>query len=115
MPKQNFTQAEIEEYKRKQQAEMREMTERIEKGVKDVFSSEKYKDYLKFTSKFTNYSVNNTLLIAMQKPNASLVAPFGKWKELERNINKGEFCIRSHSHRQNPRTGSKTSTIRSMP
>lgn len=61
MPKQNFTQAEIEEYKRKQQAEMREMTERIEKGVKDVFSSEKYKDYLKFTSKFTNYEVVNGL------------------------------------------------------
>ena len=57
---------------RKQQ--MKEITERLEQGVKDIFTSEMYTTYLRTMAKFHNYSFNNTLLIAMQRPDATLVA-----------------------------------------
>ena len=56
---------------RKQQ--MKEITERLEQGVKDIFTSEMYTTYLRTMAKFHNYSFNNTLLIAMQRPDATLV------------------------------------------
>ena len=59
---------------RKQQ--MKEITERLEQGVKDIFTSEMYTTYLRTMAKFHNYSFNNTLLIAMQRPDATLVAGF---------------------------------------
>ena len=89
MPKQNFTPEQRAEYRQKQAAEIKAMSEDIERGIKEVFESDRYKDYLKFMSKFTNYSLNNTILIAMQKPDASLVAAFGKWKDMGRTVNKG--------------------------
>ena len=77
----------------KKKSEMDEVIQRIDEGVKAVFESERYKEYLKFASKFTDYSARNTMLINMQRPDATLVAAFGKWKELGRHINKGETGI----------------------
>ena len=74
---------------------VKEITDRLEKGLKDLFESEKYKSYLSTMSKFHNYSVNNTLLIALQKPEATLVAGFKAWQtNFNRHVNKGEKGIR---------------------
>lgn len=71
-----------------------EITDKLESGIKELFSSEKFKSYLNTMSKFHNYSFNNTLLIAMQKPDATLVAGFNAWKNnFGRNVNKGEKGI----------------------
>ncbi len=72
---------------------MKELFKKIDDGVKAVFESESYKNCLRYMSKFTNYSAGNCILIMLQKPEASLVAAFGKWKELGRTINKGEKGI----------------------
>ena len=55
---------------------VKEITDKLEEGLKELFESEKYKSYLSTMSKFHNYSFNNTLLIAMQKPEATLVAGY---------------------------------------
>ncbi len=55
---------------------LKEITDRLEQGITELFDSERYKEYLRVMSKFHNYSFNNTLLIAMQKPDASLIAGF---------------------------------------
>ena len=55
---------------------VQEITDKLEQGIKDLFDSEKYMNYLKVMSKFHNYSFNNSLLIAMQKPDATFVAGF---------------------------------------
>ena len=74
---------------------VQEITEKLEQGLQELFESEKYKSYLSTMSKFHNYSFNNTLLIAMQKPDATLVAGFKAWqKNFERHVNKGEKGIR---------------------
>ena len=63
----------------------------IEQGVKDVYSSESFKQYLSCLSKFHSYSLNNTLLILSQKPEASLVAGYRAWQtNFNRHVNKGE-------------------------
>ena len=59
---------------------MKEITDRLETGIQELFESERYTAYLTSMAKFHSYSFNNTLLIAMQKPDASLVAGFGKWR-----------------------------------
>ena len=74
---------------------VKEITDRLEAGLKELFESEKYKSYLSTMSKFHNYSFNNTLLIALQKPEATLVAGYKAWqKNFERHVNKGEKAIR---------------------
>ena len=74
---------------------MKEITDRLEQGITEFFDSERYKEYLKVMSRFHNYSFNNTLLIAMQKPDASLVAGFTAWKNnFQRNVIKGEKGIK---------------------
>ena len=74
---------------------VKEITDKLEAGLKELFESEKYKSYLSTMSKFHNYSFNNTLLIAMQKPEATLVAGYQAWqKNFERHVNKGEKAIR---------------------
>ena len=74
---------------------VKEITDKLEAGLKELFESEKYKSYLCTMSKFHNYSFNNTLLIAMQKPEATLVAGYQAWqKNFERHVNKGEKAIR---------------------
>ena len=72
---------------------MQNLFKKIDDGVKAVFESDKYKDCLRYMSKFTNYSAGNCILIMLQKPEASLVAAFGKWKQLGRTVNKGEKGI----------------------
>jgi|GEM_PF-217975 len=74
---------------------MKAVTDRLEKGIKEIFESEHYQEYLKTMSKFHNYSFNNTLLIYMQKPEASVVAGFESWqKNFGRFVKKGEKGIR---------------------
>ena len=73
---------------------LQEITAGIEQGIKELFESEKYMRYLSVMSKFHRYSVNNTMLIYMQKPEATLVAGFNKWKDqFERHVKKGEHGI----------------------
>ena len=73
---------------------LREITDGIEQGIKELFESEKYMRYLSVMSRFHRYSVNNTMLIYMQKPEATLVAGFNKWKnQFARHVKKGEHGI----------------------
>lgn len=77
-----------------QSQQIKEITARLEKGIGDLFQSDNYKSYLKTMSKFTSYSVNNTMLIAMQMPDATAVAGFSTWKQLNRHIIKGSKAIK---------------------
>ena len=73
---------------------LQEITAGIEQGIKELFESEKYRRYLSVMSRFHRYSVNNTMLIYMQKPDATLVAGYNKWKnQFERHVKKGEHGI----------------------
>ena len=73
---------------------LQKITAGIEQGIKELFESEKYMRYLSVISKFHRYSVNNTMLIYMQKPEATLVAGFNKWKnQFARHVKKGEHGI----------------------
>lgn len=68
---------------------VQELTDKIERGLIEIFNSDSYKNYLSTMSKFHNYSFHNTLLIAMQKPEAFLVAGYEAWqKNFERHVNK---------------------------
>lgn len=74
--------------------DIKEITKQLEQGVKDVFESDKYKEYLDFMTKFYNYSVNNIMLIMMQKPEASLVAGYKTWQtKFKRQVKKREKGI----------------------
>ncbi len=74
---------------------LKEITDRLEQGIKELFDSDRFKEYLRVMSKFHNYSFNNTLLIAMQKPDASHVAGFSAWKNtFGRNVMKGQKGIK---------------------
>lgn len=74
---------------------VQELTDKMERGLTELFNSDSYKNYLSTMSKFHNYSFNNTLLIAMQKPDASLVTGYKTWqKNFDRHVNKGEKAIR---------------------
>lgn len=74
---------------------LKEITESIETGIKELFESDKYMQYLRTMSRFHSYSLNNTLLIAMQKPDATLVAGFNKWRDqFSRHVKKGERGIK---------------------
>lgn len=74
---------------------MEDITNRLETGIKELFESEKYKNYLKTMAKFHNYSVNNTLLIHLQMPDYQMVASYKAWKEkFNRYVKQGEKAIR---------------------
>ena len=75
-------------------AELKDITEKLEKGVQDVYSSEQYQDLLNTMAKFPHYSVNNNILIMMQKPDATLVQSYTGWKKMGRFVKKGEKGIR---------------------
>ncbi len=75
-------------------AEMEEITTKLEKGVKDIFDGENYQAYLNFCAKLPRYSVNNQILIMMQKPDATMCQSFTNWKEVNRHVRKGEKGIR---------------------
>lgn len=75
--------------------QVREITDKLEQGLKELFESERFKEYLKTMSKFYNYSFNNTLLIAMQKPDATLIAGYTAWqRNFDRYVMKGEKGIK---------------------
>ena len=74
---------------------LKEITDRLEQGISELFESDRYREYLSIMSRFHNYSFNNTVLIAMQKPDASLIAGFNAWKnDFGRNVKRGEKGIR---------------------
>lgn len=78
-----------------QKEKLNEITAKIEQGIKDVFESENYKNYLSVMSRFHTYSVNNQMLIYMQNPNATKVASFKAWAEkFDRHVNRGEKGIK---------------------
>ena len=73
---------------------LQEITAGIEQGIKELFESGRYAAYLRTMSRFHRYSVNNQMLIHMQKPDATLVAGFNKWRsQFERHVKKGEKGI----------------------
>ena len=81
--------------KQSNQDRLKEITASIEDGIKELFQSESYAQYLQTMSRFHHYSVNNQVLIHMQKPDATLVAGFNKWKnQFGRNVIKGEHGIK---------------------
>ena len=74
---------------------LKEITDSIEQGIQDLFQSDRYMEYLRTMSRFHRYSLNNTILIAMQRPDATLVAGFNKWRDqFERNVMRGEKSIK---------------------
>lgn len=80
----------------KREEQMKEITKRLEDGVREMFTSENYKTYLKTLSQFHNYSFNNTMLIAMQKPDATLVTGYSTWnKKFNRHVRRGKRASRS--------------------
>ena len=82
-------------YMEHSQNQLQDIMDKLEQGVRDVFSSKKYAEYLNTMAKFHNYSLNNILLINMQKPGATMVAGYNAWKKLHgRNVMKGEKGIR---------------------
>lgn len=81
--------------KQTQKERLKEITDSIETGIKELFESEKYMQYLRTMSRFHKYSLNNTMLISMQRPDATLVAGFNKWRDaFSRNVKKGEKGIK---------------------
>ncbi len=77
------------------QKQLQEITDKLEQGVNDIFTSENYRKYLETMSKFHNYSLNNIILINMQKPGASMIAGYNAWKKLHgRQVMKGEKGIK---------------------
>lgn len=84
-----------ESTKQSNKERLKDITDSIERGIQDLFQSDKYAEYLRTMSRFHKYSVNNTMLIYMQKPDATLVAGFNKWRDqFERNVMKGEKGIK---------------------
>lgn len=77
-----------------QSQQIKEITDKLEQGIGDLFQSENYKNYLAAMSKFTSYSLNNTLLIAMQKPDATAVAGYTAWQKMNRHVIKGSKAIK---------------------
>ncbi|EHO15818.1 hypothetical protein HMPREF9623_01729 [Stomatobaculum longum] len=74
--------------------EMKEITEKLEQGVADLFNSEKYQTFLNTMAKFPQYSYNNNLLIMLQKPDATLCQSYTGWKKMGRFVKRGEKGIR---------------------
>jgi antirestriction protein ArdC len=66
----------------------------LEEGISEITDSESFKRYLAFSRSFTNYSVNNTMLIWLQAPEATMVAGYKRWKALGRQVRKGEKAIK---------------------
>ena len=82
------------ESREKQAEQLKEITDKLEQGVSDVFSSDNYKQFLDTMAKFPRYSVNNNILIMMQKPDAQMCQSFTGWKEMGRFVKKGEKGIK---------------------
>lgn len=80
--------------KKTQKERIQEISAELERGVQSMFESERYQKWLAVCSRFHNYSLNNTILITMQRPDASYVGGFALWKKLGRSVKKGEHGIR---------------------
>lgn len=77
------------------QDRLKEITDSIERGIQELFDSDRYKQYLRTMSRFHNYSLNNVMLISMQRPDATHVAGYGKWQTaFSRHVKKGEKGIK---------------------
>ena len=75
----------------KRDAEMQQITQRLEEGIRTYLTSDHYTHYLNTMSRFHNYSINNILMITMQRPDATLVAGYSAWqKYFHRHVKKGE-------------------------
>lgn len=108
-PKQESSELNVVESKRQQK--MKEIQQKLEEGVENIYSSGKYAEYLSTMSKFHHYSINNCILIASQKPDASLVAGYEKWKkEFHRHVNRGEKGIMIFA----PHTGKAKYTVENI-
>ena len=95
MPDEEKTAVTEEQPKKTNKEKLKEITDGIEQGIREVFESDKYRDYLETMSRFHSYSVNNTMLIYMQKPDATLVAGFNRWRDkFGRNVVKGSKGIK---------------------
>lgn len=79
--------------KKGQDDKIQQLTQQLEVGIKEVFESERFKEYLKVMEKFHNYSYNNSMLIRLQNPEASYVAGYRVWQSLGRQVKKGEKAI----------------------
>ena len=83
------------DYIKQQQQKIKEATEQLEAGIKDFFSSGNFQEYLNVMSRFHTYSYSNSIMIAMQKPDATLLAGYSGWqKKFERHVRPGEHGIR---------------------
>lgn len=94
VPKEIQKKVQIIESREKQSDQLKEITDKLEQGVAEVFSSDKYKQFLDTMAKFPRYSVNNNILIMMQKPDAQMCQSFTGWKEMGRFVKKGEKGIK---------------------
>ena len=87
---------------------LKDITDSIEKGIQELFQSDKYAQYLRTMSRFHKYSVNNTMLIYMQRPDATLVAGFNKWRDqFERMSERAKKASRSLRLRPTKRRSSR--------
>ena len=94
MSKQNYTSKSTSAKGVSRKEKLKRITEKLEAGVREMFTSEQYAKWLKTMRTFHNYSFNNTLLIALQAPNATQVASYETWKKLNRQVRKGEKGIK---------------------
>ncbi len=94
VPKEIQKKVQMIESREKQADQLKEITDKLEQGVAEVFSSDKYKQFLDIMAKFPRYSVNNNILIMMQKPDAQICQSFTGWKEMGRFVKKGEKGIK---------------------
>ena len=92
--KKTYTEEEKQQYKEEKQKELDEYSERIENGILSFLDSDKYKAFLAISSKFYSYSLNNMVLIYLQRPDATYVASYTTWKKLKRYVKKGEKAIK---------------------
>lgn len=83
-----------DEYAKEKAQEVKDLVNKIEDGVREFMTSDKFKDYLNVMSKFHKYSFSNSLLIAFQRPDSTLVAGYTTWKKLGRQVNKGSKSIK---------------------
>ena len=90
----------------KQLDRVKEITDQLEAGIHDLFESERYQQWLTTMSRFHNYSLNNTMLIAMQKPEATLVAGYTAWQK--RNQDPGSCSLQGNGGDGQDRSGYKT-------
>lgn len=94
IPKEIQKKVQMIESREKQADQLKEITDKLKQGVAEVFSSDKYKQFLDTMAKFPRYSVNNNILIMMQKPDAQICQSFTGWKEMGRFVKKGEKGIK---------------------